>query len=450
MRTKDNNCGNFKVSEKKELEDLKKIAGIKIDKISPEDRGNLLIFPQSWQAGVKSKESVLFSLAGDGTLTTGNIMGFIGINETELTISSRFANDEEGGHDYFLHYMLQKVLSFNITSLDLSSGKESIQDFLPYLFPGFLREALSQGIYKQYHRREYNDANVRGAIDIARHLRVNIPFMGKIAYTTREHSTDNAVTQLIRHTIEYLSARPIGNAVLANNPDTRADISAIKSVTQNYQKNDRQKVINANRKIVNHPYFTKYRQLQQLCLQILNQEKITFSGEKDKIHGLLFDGAWLWEEYLTKIFQENNTGIKHKVTTENLFEDGQGIVPDFITKKPGTNSASFIGDAKYKPFDEREGSAARNDYFQIITYMVRYLCPHGFIFYPYAKDDKKAIFLNRVIKNDMEEKYSVSELGLAIPQQSANFETFCGQITGNETEFCAKMNMMYIKVPLNA
>lgn len=442
MRTKDNNCGSFKVSNEKDLENLGKIANIKISEINPENRGKLLVFPQGWEAGVKSEKNKLFSLSRNGTLTTNNIMGFVGINETELAISSRFANDDKEGRDYFLHYMLQKVLLFNIINLDLSGGRESIQDFLPYLFPGFLRDALSQGIYKQYHRREYNDANVRGAIDVARHLRINIPFMGKIAYTTREHSPDNAVTQLIRHTIEYLSACPVGNAVLSNNQDTRADISAIKSVTQNYQKNERRKIINANRKIVNHPYFTKYRQLQQLCLQILNQEKITFSGEKDKIHGLIFDGAWLWEEYLGKVFKENKTGIIHKKHRDSLFESdaktGQGIIPDFITRIPGTKRFSFIGDAKYKPFDERVGTAARNDYFQIITYMFRYSCRTGFIFYPHREGGIKK--LDRVIKKT---KSSVVELGLAIPQQipqqSGNFETFCSRIKSNEVEFCKQI-----------
>jgi 5-methylcytosine-specific restriction endonuclease McrBC regulatory subunit McrC len=359
-------------------------------------------------------------------------MGFIGINETELTISSRFSKDDEEGRDYFLHYMLQKVLLFNVINFDFPSGKESIHDFLPYLFPGFLREALTQGIYKQYHRREYNDANVRGAINIARHLRINIPFMGKIAYSTREHSADNAVTQLIRHTIEYLSTRPIGNTVLAHNPDTRADVSTIKSVTPDYQKNERKKIITANRRIVNHAYFTKYRPLQQLCLQILNQEKITFGGGKDKIHGLIFDGSWLWEEYLARIFQENHTGITNQRFEDrdgdSLFmPDGKGkqkIIPDFITKTK-ENRASFIGDAKYKPFNQRTGTDARGDYFQIITYMFRYSCPQGFILYPYGEEDKNSVItpLRRVIKNDVannkEKASSVIEVGFPIPDSSA-------------------------------
>jgi 5-methylcytosine-specific restriction enzyme subunit McrC len=129
-------------------------------------------------------------------------MGFIGRNSTQLTISSRFAKDEN--NDYFLHYMLQKVFSINLLKFDQTPNKENIWDFLLYLFPYYLKKAYSQGIYKAYRKEEYNDTNVKGSIDVKRHILRNIPFTGKIAYTTREHSYNNYLTQLIRHTIEHI------------------------------------------------------------------------------------------------------------------------------------------------------------------------------------------------------------------------------------------------------
>lgn len=53
---------------------------------------------------------------------------------------------------------------------------KQIFDFLLYLFPKLLNEALVQGIYKEYQRNEYNNANVRGTIDINRHLKLNFTF----------------------------------------------------------------------------------------------------------------------------------------------------------------------------------------------------------------------------------------------------------------------------------
>lgn len=100
--------------------------------------------------------------------------------------------------------------------MNLSHGTsdEQLFNFLLYMFPKFLNEALSQGLYKEYKRNEYNDANVRGTIDINRHLRSNMPFNGRVAYRTREFSHDNHVTELIRHTIDYISKSRFGRTLL--------------------------------------------------------------------------------------------------------------------------------------------------------------------------------------------------------------------------------------------
>ena len=45
------------------------------------------------------------------------------------------------------------------------------------MFPFYLKKALRQGLYKEYHKQNYNDSNVRGTIDINRHLGKNIPFI---------------------------------------------------------------------------------------------------------------------------------------------------------------------------------------------------------------------------------------------------------------------------------
>lgn len=104
-------------------------------------------------------------------------------------------------------------------------------------FSIFFKKAFSQGIYKAYIRNEYNNANVKGAINVTRHIRQNIPFQGNVAYTTREHSYDNSVTQLIRHTIEHIRSKKLGNGVLNSDTETRALVQKINYITQNSYKN---------------------------------------------------------------------------------------------------------------------------------------------------------------------------------------------------------------------
>lgn len=323
---------------------------------------------------------------------TGNLMGFVGVNETSVSIHSRFTHKKENGEvdssspDYFLYYMLQKVFSVNVFSLEHASNREDkILDFLLFLFPLMLKNAMSQGLYKEYRRYLHDDDRVKGAIDVNRFIRKDIPFKGNISYTTREYSYDNTITQLIRHTIEYIKHHPFGNSILNNDSETIEYVHQIVEATPSYNLRDRQRVLNANRRPKVHPYYTKYRELQQLCVHILRHESLKYGEEKDRIHGVLFDGAWLWEEYLNTILKkvgfrhpENKlqTGgfkmFKHQNEDEQISRNSRKLYPDFYKD-------NFILDAKYKHLNLGIG---REDLYQVVTYMYCSTANHGGYVYP--------------------------------------------------------------------
>ena len=234
-------------------------------------------------------------------IKSGNIMGFVGRKNQQMKIYSRFDNQK---HDFFLHYMLQKVFSFNIFSLDFTSSEDNVFEFLVYMFPTMLKKAMRQGIYKEYKRFRHNDANVRGTIDISRHIRENIPFRGTVAYNTRELSFDNSVTELIRHTIEYIKTIPSGDVILSSDKAVDDYIKKLISYTPSYCHTERIKIIQDNLLPCNHPFYTEYTALQKLCIQILRHEEIKYGTDDEKIYGILFDGAWLWEEYLNTLLCE--------------------------------------------------------------------------------------------------------------------------------------------------
>jgi len=420
--------------------DFKKLDEIGNKNISDLIKSNphLLVFPQNLGLyGDEIGKQKIFELSSGKVLTTGNIMGFIGKDNTQLTIKSRF---DKGENNYFLHYMLQKVMSINILDLPTKGGnKDDFYDFLLYFFPLYLGKALKQGLYKEYHRNEYNDSNMRGVIDVKRHIKLNIPFIGKVAYTMREYVYDNPVMQLIRHTIEYMKTHPLGKLILNNKSDICENVNTIIFHTQNYNKNNRQKIINFNiKKTVNHPYFSEYRSLQKICIRILQKDKITFNEQNDKIKGLLFDGAWLWEEYIATILKEND--IEHRTRRiDKLFKDRNiHIKPDFIRSKEKikdeTETASFIGDTKYKHKDESSNNNA--DYYQIMTYMFRYSCKIGYLIFPYDKTNEKKSFKEELeIKN--KSGYKVIKFGMKIPQDEKSekfFENFCNNIKDSEQE----------------
>lgn len=371
MILKDNTNYYFTADNIEEYLPLQKISNKKVSDLLDENGNDLLIYPHSFSlCKDEAGKQYLFSLHAQWKekqctkflLETGNMVGFIGVNGKSISIHSRFSKNT--GEDFFLHYMLSKVLCINIVKLLHETTDEQIFDFLLYLFPELLNEALLQGIYKEYQRNEYNDANVRGVININRHLKTNFPFNGRIAYRTREFSHDNHITELIRHTIEYIRKTKFGNTLLEKDEQTRRNVAQIISATSRYSKQEREKVIKSNLKVINHPYYSRYTPLQKLCMRILKHEKFKYGEKKDKVYGLLFDISYLWEEYLATIFERqefkhpnNRRGTGRIYLTKDNFYPRY---PDFYREFDHT-----IIDAKYK----REIN--RDDVHQMITYMYR-------------------------------------------------------------------------------
>ena len=361
----DNNIGYPLQLSEEQRADLSCIAGKPIKELIDEESGrNLLVFPDDLNTyGDKIGNSQVFHISGN-ELYTGNIMGFVGIGSTMVKIGSRF---DRGRKDFFMHYMLEKVMAINLFDLDHSTAEEQIFDFLPFMFPMMLKIAMSQGLYNEYRTFKRNDSHPRGVLDVARHIRLNYPATGNIAYRTREHTADNAVTQIIRHTIEYISTQEYGNNILSCDEDTRLFVSQVKEATPTYNRNEREQMIAKNLRPKIHPYYSGYASLTKLCVLILRNEQIKYGRDDDTIHGILFDGAWLWEEYLNTILSP--CGIEHprNKTGEgklHLFKGNKAPrFPDFYGK-------DIVLDAKYKGYaNSSVDGIGREDLAQVISYM---------------------------------------------------------------------------------
>ena len=438
-------------SDPQAREDLRRIAGIPLEKLRTEAGHELWLFPPKGDRyDDKIQDETILSFEGD-QIRTGNIMGFVGYGSTELTIRSRFSNND--GNDWFMQYMLQKVFAINIFDLKHTRSSENSLDIAALMLPYFLQKALHQGLYREYTRQEYNDGRVRGAIDISRHIKENYPFKnGKIAYTTREFKYDNSITQLIRHTIEFIKTKKTAVAsILYSSPETQSNIKQIINATPSFKKGDLNKVILANLKPKIHPYYSEYRPLQRLCLQILRDEKISYGAEAEKIHGILFDGAWLWEEYLNLTFAkagyqhpENRTG-KGRI---HVFKNRSRYprYPDFIKK-------DIIADAKYKVLlrhseDLIYEDLSRDDLNQMITYLhitssrtgifvnplnFRVVNPENGEFFP------ETAFCTRIGELYGDGGY-IYIIGVNIPQELATYKEFCEHMQHNENVLLKKIN----------
>lgn len=406
---------------------------------------SLLIFPQTlgiYKDGIDEEEIIKIHGSNQDlskvTLSTGNLMGFIGVNDTQLKITSRFSKDDN--NDFFMQYMLQKVFSINLFDFKYTSGNNGEMDLLLFSFPLLLKKALAQGVFKTYKTFRKNDSDVKGVIDINRHIRFNYPFNGNIAYNSRERTFDNSITQLIRHTIEYIKTKTFGKEILNCDTETKECIAEIIESTPSYDLHSREKIISENLKPLNHPYFTAYKPLQKLCISILRHKKIGYGNSNNKIYGVLFDGAWLWEEYLWTVLKQ--TGFKHpqNKTRQNGIHIHKGYIcyPDFYKGKQFANRPeynemkdNFVLDAKYKKgyyynnFSETtKSSVQRNDLHQLITYLHILPANAGGLIYPYDKETK----VNIVESADTRDLYGfggrIKTYGVKIPQDEKTYQDF--------------------------
>ena len=103
------NCFSQVIKETEALEDLRWIADKNISSLRDAGNNDLWIFPKKGDRyDDKIESQKILSIVGDA-ITTGNMMGFIGYGNTELTIRSRFTKDSP--EDWFMQYLLQRVFS---------------------------------------------------------------------------------------------------------------------------------------------------------------------------------------------------------------------------------------------------------------------------------------------------------------------------------------------------
>lgn len=394
--------------------------------LSELEKDQLFLFPPRLEGTDDLSPDQKVLEANIKTLKTTNIMGIIGYNTEQLFISSRF----DTGNDFFFYYLLKKVLNINIVNEEVNmENKKGYLDILLFLFPKYLNLALRKGLFKEYQEKRYNDSNVKGKLDVKRHLTENFTFTGKVAYNTREFNYDNPVINLVRYTIEFIKMRKDFRSVLNLDDVTRKNIKQIEEHSFNYKQRNVLSVIQENlKKPVRHGYYFEYRQLQLLCLAILRANESMYKQTNDnKIYGILFDGSWLFEEYVNLLIKDayyhpqNKTGIgKHY-----LFEGSVGLIyPDFISKN---NINRSVADAKYK----RYGGIHGKDYLQLVAYMYRFDAKHGYYIYPKNYDDREeaneTLYLKQGINKETakrDEDITVRKIGIGIHYDADTFQEF--------------------------
>ena len=293
-------------------------------------------------------------------------------SSVQVEILSRF---DKGENNFFLNYLLSKVYDFALGTESVSAQRSSLLEILlDIIFVRRLGEASGAGLLRHYREFRNNDWNFKGSLDLARHIRENIPLMHGIAYRKREIDLDVPVNRMILKAALTVNRRHPG--FFEGNRDAADALRQLRmGVTE---ERDLRMVLSHRdcREPVTHPFFREvWEPLRQIAKMILEDEQWTLFPEEtteDEVSGIVFDGAWLWEEYIATVLK--SAGFRHCVRggtgDENgvpMFKDGNArFYPDFY--KDGEDvSKRIVLDAKYK---RANPNGARNDVHQVLCYLL--------------------------------------------------------------------------------
>lgn len=345
------------------------------------------------------------------------------VYDIELIIQSRM----DGAHPFLLYSMLQAAgLDLKGSGLsDPGSMEELFEFLLVYWYMNQLTETYRLGAFRTYQRFQRNDEKVRGTIDISRHIRLNMGLNnGKIAYSYRERTADNAFNHLLIRTYRELERNFPDHVRKVNekNSEIKKIIQELCILAPSYHKESIQTIMRKNQQRIHQPYYQPYEKLRQTCFRVLRHMGFSvFSGEEEEVEGILFYVPDLWELYvkekLDTWLEEINVELKFQETVDiwgkekqskpqKKTGDNQGsksekkitytqdIRPDFILK---SNKEPFmILDAKYRPGWEnpmKGGKLGREDFLGDYDKCIRDMNSIGAhatgVIFPYGPNEEK-------------------------------------------------------------
>ena len=300
----------------------------------------------------------------------GNFIGSFIHNGIDIEINSRFSNK-------FLERMLNFANDIYVDDVSLGKSIDAKKNLsrivIYYLFIQALERAFLLGLPKEYKDKSYHEAKVMGKVDMAKFIKKDVPFAGKISSTNRERQDIGDIVLLLHKALKIVQKeskeliKPVINTLSYLN-----EIREPRLVTPNVIHNA------LNSKALHNPIYTPYKKvLEYAKLIIENEDTGTKSNGKQNL-GFLVDVAELFETYIRKLLQKEFKDWSVTSPKIELYKDkffARKIIPDIVMSN---GDKVLVLDTKYKRMSMLGkdqyglGDVDRNDFFQINTYMSYY------------------------------------------------------------------------------
>ena len=163
---------------------------------------------------------------------------------------------------------------------------------------------------------------------------------------------------------------------------------------------------------------------------ILSREKHGLGHQAQRVHGILFDVAWLWEEYVHTLLPKDfiHPRNKEKKGGISVFSCGKRkVYPDFYNRELKT-----VLDAKYKKLEDTEEGINREDLFQLISYSYILEAEKAGLIFPSIEWSVNSEIGEVAGYGVLLKKWSIQ-----IPQKASSYSEFCEMMENSAEMFKA-------------
>lgn len=195
----DNFFGNYEQGKKLSKKEKKEFSLTLSDYVAK--GGKFLSFLPDSQ-GKDDELIISIRMQDDGLyVQTGNFIGSFSHNGIDIEISSRFSNK-------FLERMLNFAKDIYVDDVSLGKSIDAKKNLskiiIYYLFIQTLELAFLLGLPKEYKDKSYHEAKVMGKVDMAKFIKKDVPFAGKISSTNRERQDISDIVLLLHKALKIV------------------------------------------------------------------------------------------------------------------------------------------------------------------------------------------------------------------------------------------------------
>ena len=254
----------------------------------------------------------------------------------------------------------------SLQSTDSKQDEDYFAYIIEYLFLHAFEKARLAGFPRQYKKIQMQTSKYRGSLNVPKHIKNDLPFLGKMSVTYREQQIPKEIVNVLYCALKNFSKSAYNAQKVKKFEQELKPLATCKSVTNS----DIQKAQKCP--AIQNPLFAQYKKVLKYAEIILKRNGLQFDSESSnsEIRGFLVDVSELWEVYLENILQDNfpdwniNGQYEMPVYKGSTFFE-RSFYPDLVMEKNGKYA---VFDAKFKDMTGNGRDVDRNDLHQIHMY----------------------------------------------------------------------------------